>query len=141
MANPSRFNKVGLTGRPSASSKTDGSLQGFVSLQLPIVASTAEQNSSIVLPTNAIEVHVSINVLSAEVTGTTKTLDIGIVGNPDLLIDAADVSSAALVSKTGGVGESAFPVNLGGETITYALGSADFVELEAEVLLYIVTVE
>jgi len=140
MANPTRFTKVGLTGRPSQTTQTDASLQGLV-VKLPVVASGAEQSTTLTLPANAIELSVVVRVLTAEVTGTTKTIDIGVVGNADTLIDGADVSATGLVSKTGGAGESTFPVDLGGATITYALGSADFLELVAEVVFYIVTAE
>lgn len=140
MATPSRFTKIGLADRKSATTQTDPFIQQFVA-KLPIVASTAEQNTTITLPSKAQELSVSVNIITAEVTGTTKTVDIGIVGNPDILIDDADVSNAGFVGKTGGAGESATPVDLSGATITYALGSNDFAELEAEVVVTVIGAE
>ncbi len=77
-----------------------------------------------------------------ETSGTVKTVDMGILGSSaNVLIDGADVSVAGLIGKTGGPGESAFPLNVGGETIIYALGFTNFQELVAEFIIYIVTVE
>ena len=134
MATPTRFLKIGLAGRKSATTSSDPIAQQFT-IPVTIVASTAEQDTGIEMPTGAAEVSVGVNVLTAEVTGTTKTVDVGITSNADALIDASDVSATGYLTRTGGAGELPFPVNVSGTNITYALGSTDFVELKAEIVV------
>lgn len=141
MANPSRFTKVGLSGKPKTTYKSDSSLQTLVA-KLPVVATTTTQTiDGIVMPDNAIEVNVAVNVIVPEVTGSVKELNIGFDDNPDQLIDGADAGTAGLQGRTGGAGESAYPSNIGGKTLEYSLGSDDFEELEAEAVVTFMTVE
>lgn len=140
MSNPTRFTKVGLSGKKSNSYKSDSSLQTLVA-PLPVVASVAEQSIPITLPDNAIELSVAVNVITPETTGTVKTVDVGIATNGDALIDGAAVSASGLFGRTGGAGELPYPQPLNGASLVYQLGSADFVELEAEVIVTVLTVE
>ena len=140
MANPSRFRKIGLTGRSSASTNTlDSSLQTFEA-PVTIVASTAEQDTGITLPAQGIVIGASVRVETAEATGLTKTIDVGITSNADAIIDGASVSAVGTVGKTAGAGELA-SVSCAGSNITYALGSADFAELDATILVTVLRTE
>lgn len=137
---PTRFNSVGFAGaegRTNNDGTSDPYIKQYV-IPVTIVASTAEQDTGFTMPDRASELHVGVNVLTEETTGTTKTIDVGVTGNADALIDGASVAATGFVGATGGAGESASPVDLSGTNITYALGAADFAELDAEIVVTVV---
>ncbi len=140
MASPTRLSKIGLAGRKSAVTSSDPIIQQFV-IPVTIVASTAEQDTGVAMPTGAGEVSVALNVLTAEVTGSVKTVDVGITGDPDALLNNADVSATGYLTREDAVGAVAFPVNLSGTNITYALGDTDSVEMVAEIVITVAGVE
>lgn len=136
MATPTRFKKLGsagVFGNTNNAGKSDPAIQTFV-IPVTIVASTAEQDTGFAMPAKSALLAAEVNVLTEETTGTTKTIDIGVTGNADAIIDGASVAATGMFGKTGGAGESA-SVNLSGTNITYALGAADFAELEAEIII------
>jgi hypothetical protein len=61
---------------------------------------------------------IAINLESTAIPGTTNTLDIGVTGNPDAILDGIDVSSAANVTypaaATAGTGA---PIDVSGKAI------------------------
>ena len=136
MVAKTRYSAVGVAGgkgRP-----TNGDSDPFftqVVIPLPLVAATAEQDTGVTLPAKASEFHCVVNVITASSAGTTETIDIGVTGNADALIDGGSTNAAGLIGRTGGAGESEYPANIGGTNITYALGSADIAGLEAELIL------
>jgi len=130
MTAKSRFSAVGTSGRKDA---TDNSLDTFLkTFEFPItvVASTSSQQTGIFVPAGGVILSAAIQVETAEATGTTKTVDIGLTGDSDAIIDGGDVSATGWVGATGGVGELSSVPCAGGELL-YVLGSADFAELEA----------
>jgi len=140
MTEPTRLIKVGTSGGKSTLFKSDASIQTLVA-KLPIVASTGEQAIPLTIPASAIEVNICVNVIVPEVTGTTKTIDVGVASNGDQLIDGAQVDATGLFGRTGIAGEFPYPQPLNGASLVYQLGSADFVELEAEVIITFQRVE
>ena len=119
----------------------------------------SEQDTGWDLPDNSIVRDVFLNVLTAEATGGTKTLDVGLLssesnGDADGFLSGADVSSTGIVRGTldsggqtlgalltadeGGTGELVPEDHLKNtaESVTYTAGSNDFVELEFD--LYVV---
>lgn len=140
MSIASRLKSLGLAGRKGALNNqgvSDPYIQQFV-IPVTLVASTAEQDTGFVMPVRASELHVGVNVITEEATGTFKTIDVGVVGSPDALIDDGSVDAKGFIGATGGAGEQPSPVDLSGKTIAYALGSADFAELEAEIVITVI---
>jgi len=131
MANPTRFNRIGAAGqKKSTANRGDWFTQTFT-FTPAVVASGTAQVTAVTLPTNCVSVSVTVNVLTAEATGTTKTLSVGFDGgSATALASVADVSAVALVAGTDNVIAS-------GETLNYTLGSADFVELDCEVVIQV----
>ena len=141
---PQRFNEVGLAGRapgrdvvtpngspgfqrdPEASS--DPYVRQYV-VELPRVASAAEQALAFVMPDNAVAMRGFLRVRTAEVTGTTPTINIGFTGTPAGIASALAAGAVALVPL------DAVPVDVSGETLAYQLGSADWAEFEGEMVL------
>ena len=131
MANPTRFTKVGAAGqKKSTTNRGDWFSQTFT-FTPAVVASAAAQLTTVTLPTNCVAVSATVNVLTAEATGGTPTLSVGFDGgSATALASAVTVSSVALVAGTDNVISS-------GETLNYTLGSADFVELDCEVVIQV----
>jgi len=131
MATPkTRYDAIGTAGRKGGESNTGYSDPAIKTVVEPItiVASTAEQDTGFTFPSRAAVISAKINVRTEETTGTTKTVDVGITGDPDAILDGADVSAATLVG-------SPLDAGLSGTNLTYALGSADFAELDAEIIV------
>jgi len=121
-----RLNAVGLSGNKS---KYD-TVKAIIEIDLPVVASGAVQNTGVFLTIGQI-LSAWVYIKTPETTGTTKTVSVGIAGGAGTeLISAGDVSGAGVV------GSSSIPLttNLADE-ITYTLGSADFAELDATLVL------
>ena len=142
---PQRFNEVGLAGR-EAGSAAQGTINGTPGrqrdagtssdpyvrqyvIELPRVASAAEQALSFEMPANAVAMRGFLRVRVAEATGSTPTLNVGVAGTP------AAIASALAAGATGLVPLDAVPVDVSGLTLAYQLGSADWAEFEGEVVL------
>ena len=111
----------------------------------------SQQASGLTLPGRAVVLGAWVDVRVAEVTGGTKTLDVGRDSDSDGYLDGIDVSStgvkkgtldsggqtlgALLTADEGGTGELVPESDVagGGETVTFEAGSNDFVELEADI--------
>ena len=128
MASPSRFTKLGTSGRSGATGKSDA-FQKTYELRVPVVASGAEQTIDITFPNRAVLDIGMLNVFVAEVTGTTKTMNIG--------TDATNASSieSAISTATVGTQHITGGLVLSNDKITYTLGSADWVEFEGEIVI------
>lgn len=133
MTSPTRFTAVGTSGRKNQSSKSDAYQRTF-ELRTPIVASTSTQTISVQLPAICVLDGVYLNVINAEVTGVTKTIDVGLsLSGPTAIAAGASVASAGLFPLSGGQDGSQ-------DFITYTLGSADFVEFEGELIVRVTAV-
>ncbi len=129
-----------------------------ISIPIDFSQGTTATNTSFTFPANAIVWPVVVLFVRAlEATGTTKTIDVGISGGSGQEI-AKEISVAsnglvkATVSKTGptlgdtftvdsGVGADVatgaeISVVLGGATVNWTPGSADFAELKADIHLF-----
>lgn len=126
----------------------------YKKVRMPIVATTAARVTELIIPAGAIIVPGSfIKVLTAEATGATKTVDIGISGgDADGFIDGLSVAAAGTILPTLADGAATVGVlnsvdESGGDlvpegyvctaatTITYKLGSDDFAEMDAWVYI------
>lgn len=138
---PTRYNEIGLAGRRgsgsgvqpteqrSAGVLSDPFLRQFV-IGLPLVASAAEQTvPDFVMPANAISAVGFLRIKTPSSAGTTPTIAIGALaaGPADLL--------AAVATTVAGLFGTIQNVDVSGDQITYTLGSADLVGLEAELVL------
>ena len=111
----------------------------------------SQQSSGFTLPARSVVLSAYIDVRAPEVTGTTKTLDVGRASDPDGYLDGIDVSSVGVkkgtlasagqtlgallrVDESGaGVLVPEGDVGGGGENVTFSAGSGDFVELRADI--------
>lgn len=99
-----------------------------------IVASVTAQLTGIFLPADGYPLLGGVRIFTAESTGLTKTLSVGIQGlGGTALIDAFPIDSVGM-----GNGPGVSASFTGGGELTYTLGSADFVELDCEVQIIIV---
>lgn len=140
--------------------KVLASMQGieFLKVDLPIVAAATAQDTSLVLPKGTVVMPFPlIEVMTAEATGATKTVDIGISGgDEDGFLNGASVAAVATVKgtllNTGQTLGVLLAVDENGSgvlvpepyicsaatTICYTLGSDDFEELSARLWLPVV---
>ncbi len=127
MANPTRFTKVGLSGRTGVSTNTQDTYIRTYEIPVTAVASAAEQDTGIAAPTGFIQVISALLVVTtAEATAAVKTLDLGTTsGSGD---DALDGVSVAALGPVGTPSTDAF---VGGGNWSYTLADDDFEELEA----------
>jgi hypothetical protein len=129
-------------------------VQKYKSAPITRVANTNANDTSIVVPKRSIIKNVWVDVATAEATGTTKTVDVGIKGGAaDAFLNGVSVASKATVkgtlASTGQTLGAALTADESGSgalvpepyvcnaatTITYSLGSADFAELDAYIIV------
>jgi hypothetical protein len=121
-----RLNAVGLSGNKS---KYD-TVKAIIEIDLNIVASAAAQNTNVFLTYGQI-ISAWVYTKTPETTGAVKTVSVGIAGGSGTeLINAGSVSGAGINGST----TIPLTTNLADE-ITYTLGSADFAELDATLVL------
>lgn len=133
MAAPTRFTRVGFSGRKdTASNQKDTFLQTF-EFDLAIAAAITAQNSGVTVPVGIVQVvSAYIDVETAEATGLTKTVSVGVGGTANNILNAASVAAV------GGVGTpvaAAINTTSSNNELTFSLGSADFAELEGRVVV------
>lgn len=129
-----------------------------ISIPIDFSDGTTANNTSFTFPPNAIVWPVVVLFVRAqEVTGTTKTINVGVTtGNGDDIAKGISVAASGLVKATllkgnvtlgpglqvdGGVGADTanvpeINVAWGGLTVTWAPGSADYAELKADIHLF-----
>ena len=127
-----RYTAIGLFGRKGEDQNEFDAFEAGATYQIPLVASAAAQNTGIFLSPGQI-LNAFVYVKTPEVTGAVKTISLGIAGGTGTeLLSAGDVSSVQVVG-----GDVPLDVQLSDE-ITYTLGSADFAELEASLVLKVI---
>jgi len=132
-----RYNRIGVAGRRAdGGTRTDPFLESIV-VPVSLVASTSTQDSGIALPANCSVVDVVINVITASTSGTTEAIDVGVVGNPDALIDGGATDATGFVGPTGGGGEIS-PRVFAGENVAYAFGAADIDAFSGEIVITVI---
>ena len=116
-----------------------------------------ETSTGTTLPAKAVVKNVFVNVVTAEVTGTTKTIDVGTDsgdgGDADGFLAGISVAGTGLVKGTllntgqtlgallrvdeGGTGELVQEIDIasGGKEITFTAGSNDFEQLVADIYI------
>lgn len=134
-----RFNNVSLEGpfqqRDPQTNSTNTADTFIKTFEIPLtrVASTAAQTTAIEAGTKWLQIiSATIVVDVAEVTGTTKTISIGIGAG------AANVMAATSVAATGAVGSpvtAAIPVTSSTNKFTYTLGSNNFAEFQGRAIV------
>jgi len=127
-----RSNGQGFSGRTAGQfNKTDTRI---ITREFTVSASaTASQIDTGIKLSNTVQViSAFVKVGTAEATGTTKTLSVGLFGGT-----AAEFLSASVVSAVGVVGTPLLVAKDSStfNTIGYKFGSADFAELECTVVL------
>ena len=127
-----RSNGQGFSGRTAGQfNKTDTRI---ITREFTVSASaTASQIDTGIKLSNTVQViSALVKVGTAEATGTTKTLSVGLFGGT-----AAEFLSASVVSAVGVVGTPLLVAKDSStfNTIGYKFGSADFAELECTVVL------
>ena len=135
---PTRYNEIGLAGRPVGANDGDQQSAGVLSdpflrqyvLELPLVASAAEQTLPLpaAFPAVCQSCHGFLRIKVASTAGV-ETITIGsLAGGPaDLL---ASTATNAL-----GITPTIQDIDLSGDQITYTLGDANVLSLEAELVL------
>lgn len=136
MATPSRFDKIGLSGKKGQVSSEglavnvgDWATQ-TIAFKPELVASTAQQNTGIFFPPGA-AVFGFINVITPA-TGTTTEISCGASSAPTGLFDGVDVSTAGIKLANG-----IDPTSLG-EEVEYSFGSADLTGLDCEIVFMVI---
>jgi hypothetical protein len=141
-----------VAGNVTGSVTSGGLTTQTVSELLPIVADTDSHDTTLVIPINAIIKRVWLSVTTAEATGTTKTLIVGISGgDEDGFLAGVSVASIATVKGTllntgqtlgalmsvdedGAGALSPEPyITTAATTIAYTLVAADYAEMVAKV--------
>lgn len=127
MANPTRFTKLGTSGRTGTVNNTQDSYLKTYEFPILAVASAAEQDTGVAAPTKAIQVvSAMLYVNTAEATAAAKTLTVGTTSG-----GGADALAATSVAATGPIGTPVTVAFVGGGNWSFTLAGADFAELDA----------
>jgi hypothetical protein len=123
-----RYDAIGLSGRKGTDNNSQDTRLKTYEIPLTVVASASAQDTGIPLPSGVAQaVSAYVRIVTAEATGVTKTIDVGVVGGSDTAF-----INAASVAATGYAGAPVTTAVSGGSAnLSYTLGSADFVELDA----------
>lgn len=135
----SRLNSLGLQGskrqKDSKSNSVNASDTYIKTFEFPIlaVASGAAQDTNIFAGSKVVQVlSAYIEVDTAEVTGTTKTVSVGVGGVANNVLNGASVAAVGVV---GTPVTAAIPTTTANNEFTFTLGSADFAELVARAVV------
>ena len=126
-------NKQDITGASTSPIVTKFYTREFI-IRLPIVASASAQAIAYTSikgwPTKYAKVVSSaVNIITAESTGTTKTVSLGYAGSTTTFVNAQSVATATTIP-----GASA-TANLAATNLSYTLGSNNFAEAVLEAVL------
>ena len=126
-------NKEDITGASTSPIVTKFYTREFI-IRLPIVASASAQAIAYTSikgwPTKYAKVVSSaVNIITAESTGTTKTVSLGYAGSTTTFVNAQSVATATTIP-----GASA-TANLAATNLSYTLGSNNFAEAVLEAVL------
>lgn len=131
-----RFKKVGLSGRKDTEKNTQDTFIKTFEFDINFIASGAEQDTGIPAPAGIIQcISAYVDVTTAEATGVTKTVDVGIVGQPAVFLNDADVSAIAPV------GTPVTAAISGGANFSFTLGSADYAELASRCVITVLATD
>ncbi len=131
-----RYSAIGLSGRKEDTNNEQETFIKTYEFDIDFVASGAEQDTGIAAPAGNIQaISAYIDVDVAEATGTTKTVDVGIVGQPAVFLNDASVAA------TGPVGTVVGAAIAGGANFSFTLGSADFAELNSRCVITVVATD
>jgi hypothetical protein len=137
--NISRLRNLGLqgaVGRTDYASNSINTADTWVQtfeIPLTVVASAAAQTTAIEAGTKWLQVLSAVIVVDvAEVTGTTKTISVGIGAAGNNVLAATSVAAATVV---GTPVLPAIPVTPSTNKFTYTLGSANFVEFRGRAIV------
>ncbi len=136
-----RQNAIGLAGKPvsgaavqpgendqrSPEGVSDPFLKQYV-VEIPLVASAAEQALPFTMPAAAVSMAGFLRVKRASTAGTTPSVNVGIVGDPDALLALGATNAIATLPISS-------EVDLSGRTLAYSFASADIVGFEGELVL------
>lgn len=134
-----RFNNVSLQGafqqrdnQTNATNTADTFIKTF-EIPLPRVASAAAQTTVVEAGTKWLQILSAVIVVDvAEVTGTTKTISVGIGAGAANVLAATSVAAATVV---GTPVTAAIPVTSSTNKFTYTLGSANFAEFQGRAIV------
>jgi CRISPR/Cas system type I-B associated protein Csh2 (Cas7 group RAMP superfamily) len=137
--NISRLRNLGLQGAfgrtdyaSNSTNTADTWIQTF-EIPLTVVASTATQATTVTAGDKWIQILSAVIVIdAAEVTGTTKTISVGIGGSATNVLAA---TSVAAIGAAGTPVTAAIAVTSGTNKFSYALGSANFVEFRGRAIV------
>jgi CRISPR/Cas system type I-B associated protein Csh2 (Cas7 group RAMP superfamily) len=119
--------------RFSTNSVNTKTLSSTFEIPLTVVASAAAQTTAIEAGTKWLQVLSAVIVVDvAEVTGTTKTISVGIGGSATNVLAATSVSS---IGVAGTPVAAAIAVTSGTNKFSYTLGSANFVEFRGRAIV------
>jgi len=125
----------------------------YKSVRAPIVAAATSNDTTLIIPAGSIIIGAFVKVNTAEATGGTKTIDVGVSGGdedgfidglsvaatgtilPTLADGSATVGALLKVDESGGDYVPEGHVCAAATTIAYTLGSDDFAELDAEIFI------
>lgn len=129
----------------------DGLIPHVAKIGINAAPTGATQNTRLTLPSKAVVLDVFLDVRVAEVTGTTKTLDVGRTSDPDgylasvsvattglkkgSLANGAQTRGALLFEDEDGAGGlvPSSDVGGGGETVVYDADDVDWVEFRGDI--------
>lgn len=132
MANPTRFTKLGTSGRTGTDSNTQDSFTQTFEFPIVLDATTSARDSGVKAPRTIQAMSAYLRITNAETVGTIKTVSVGVLGGGAAsMIAAADVSVSGVAGAP--VTEAIFNNSL--SNFSYSLGDVDFANLEATVVL------
>lgn len=134
---------TGITGLFDENGNSEINVVKLKKINITAPAGSAETTVSgtWALPANALVVRALLKVNTAEVTGTTKTIDVGTKsstgGDADGLLNDAAVNATGVVIGAGALIGTYVTSN---DVITVTAGSANFVELDATLYIFYIEV-
>ncbi len=134
MAAPTRFTKLGVSGRTATANNSEDTYLQTFEFDITAVLSASAQDTGVKAPKTINSFGGYLIVNTPESTGITQTIDIGITGSGTNIVTAADVSAAGKVGTVSNV-----VIESGGtNNFSYTLGSGDFVELDARMVIWVI---
>lgn len=133
MANPTRFNKIGVAGNSMKSGATDPFLQVMV---VPVEETAiGTYSTGVFLPTNAHIVNAFINVIMPETTNVLATVSFG-----TNVLGAAALVAASVVDTAGFNGALVAKANTTApnDELTYTIATADLTDAEVELVVEVI---
>jgi len=132
---------TGISGLFDENGNSEINMEKCLKIDMEAIQSTDEQTLHAALPVNALVTRALLKVTTAEVTGTTKTVDIGTAtatsGDPNGLFAAQSVAATGIFI---GAGALIGTVVTGNDAIIVDFVAADFVEFVGELYIFYIEV-